>query len=92
MNESHSRSDEKIPMPIVMPVIVLVCVLAAIIYIGGLAFPPVEVPAVDATSFVAPFEATAMSAGGRMDSTTQPTAVGTAAVAGHPVLTHSRSP
>jgi hypothetical protein len=92
MNDSYSRSDEKIQMPAAMSVIVLVCVLAAIIFIGRLALRPVEVSAVDATSFVAPFEATAMSADGRMDNATPPTAVGTAAVAGQPALVHSRSP
>jgi len=92
MNDSHSRSDEKIQMPAVMSVVALVCVLAAIIFMGRLALPPVEVPAVDATSFVAPFEATAMSADGRLDSATQPTAVGKSAVAGQPALAHSRSP
>jgi hypothetical protein len=76
-----------------MTVIVLVFVLGAIVMSAGRSAPtPAEAPVMDATLFVAPFEATAMSPDGHVGDVTPPTAAAETTVVGQPAFAQSRSP
>ncbi len=93
MNNSHSRRDEELQLPAVMKVFALICALGAVlITVGRLALAPAELPAMDTTSFIAPFEATAMSADGHVGDVALPTAAAKTAIVAQPALARSRSP